>query len=32
MTFFQPNINVISHLFGLLSGFLIGTLTLRKKG
>lgn len=31
MTFFQPNINVISHLFGLLSGFLIGALTLRKK-
>lgn len=32
MTFFQPNINVTSHLFGLLSGFLIGTITLRKKG
>lgn len=30
MTFFQPNINVISHIFGFLSGFLIGALTLRK--
>jgi len=31
MTFFQPNINVISHLFGFLSGFLIGALTLKKR-
>lgn len=31
MTFFQPDINVISHLFGFLSGFLIGALTLRKR-
>ncbi len=31
MTFFQPNINVISHLFGFLSGFLIGALSLRKR-
>ncbi|WP_071396438.1 rhomboid family intramembrane serine protease [Bacillus tuaregi] len=30
MTFFQPNINVIAHLFGFLSGFLIGALILRK--
>ncbi|WP_338450788.1 rhomboid family intramembrane serine protease [Niallia oryzisoli] len=31
MTFFQQDINVISHLFGFLSGFLIGALTLRKR-
>ncbi|MCQ6276955.1 rhomboid family intramembrane serine protease [Bacillus sp. V3B] len=32
MTFLQPNINIISHIFGLLSGFLIGAIALRKKG
>jgi rhomboid protease GluP len=32
MTFLQPNINIISHLFGFISGFLIGVLTLRKRG
>ncbi|WP_394236593.1 rhomboid family intramembrane serine protease [Niallia oryzisoli] len=31
MTFLQPNINIISHLFGFLSGFLIGALTLKKR-
>ncbi|WP_338471489.1 rhomboid family intramembrane serine protease [Niallia sp. XMNu-256] len=32
MTFLQSNINVIAHLFGFISGFLIGALTLRKRG
>lgn len=32
MTFLQPNINIIAHIFGLISGFLIGALTLRNKG
>jgi membrane associated rhomboid family serine protease len=30
MTFLQPNINVIAHLFGFVSGFVIGALTFRK--
>ncbi len=32
MTFLQSNINVTAHLFGFISGFLIGALTLRKRG
>jgi rhomboid protease GluP len=32
MTFLQPNINIIAHLFGFLSGFLIGAISLRKRG
>lgn len=32
MTFLQPNINIVAHIFGLISGFLIGALTLRNKG
>jgi rhomboid protease GluP len=32
MTFLQSNINIVAHLFGFLSGFLIGVLTLRKRG
>lgn len=28
MTFFQPNINVTAHIFGLVSGFLIGAVLL----
>lgn len=32
MTFLQSNINVVAHLFGMISGFLIGALTLRKRG
>jgi len=31
MTFLQPNINITSHLFGLLAGVLIGAAMLRKK-
>jgi rhomboid protease GluP len=31
MTFLQPNINVTAHIFGLLSGFLIGTVMLKRK-
>lgn len=31
MTFIQPNINVTAHIFGLISGFLIGMLSLRRK-
>lgn len=31
MTFFQNNINIIGHIFGLLSGFVLGTLYLRRK-
>lgn len=31
MTFLQPNINVIGHLFGLISGFLLGAIIFRKK-
>jgi rhomboid protease GluP len=30
MTFIQPNINISAHIFGFISGFLIGALTLRK--
>lgn len=30
MTFVQPYINVTAHLFGLISGFLIGVLSLRR--
>lgn len=30
MTFLQPNINVTAHIFGLISGFLIGAVNLRK--
>ncbi|WP_428910559.1 rhomboid family intramembrane serine protease [Niallia sp. Krafla_26] len=32
MTFFQSNINVIGHIFGFISGFLIGVLSFRKRG
>lgn len=32
MTFLQSNVNIISHIFGFISGFLIGALTLRKRG
>lgn len=31
MTFVQPNINVTAHIFGLISGFLIGGISLRRK-
>ncbi|MBP2243243.1 membrane associated rhomboid family serine protease [Cytobacillus eiseniae] len=31
MTFLQPNINIIAHLFGLLAGFLIGSVLLSDK-
>ncbi|WP_442597599.1 rhomboid family intramembrane serine protease [Neobacillus sp. D3-1R] len=31
MTFLQPNINITSHIFGLISGFLLGYILLRKK-
>ncbi len=31
MTFVQPNINVTAHLFGIISGFLIGVISLRRK-
>jgi rhomboid protease GluP len=30
MTFLQPNINVTAHIFGLIAGFLIGAVLLRK--
>lgn len=30
MTFLQPNINITAHIFGLVSGFLLGILFLRK--
>ncbi|QQZ09166.1 rhomboid family intramembrane serine protease [Heyndrickxia vini] len=34
MTFLEPNVNIISHIFGILSGYLIGIIyfTTRKKG
>ena len=32
MTFFQSNINVVAHIFGFISGFLIGALAFRKRG
>lgn len=30
MTFLQPHINVIAHIFGLISGFILGSLTIGK--
>jgi rhomboid protease GluP len=30
MTFLQPNINVTAHIFGLIAGFLVGAVMLRK--
>lgn len=30
MTFFQPNINITGHIFGLITGFLIGALIIKK--
>ncbi|CAG9610305.1 rhomboid family intramembrane serine protease [Pseudoneobacillus rhizosphaerae] len=30
MTFLQPNINVTAHIFGLISGYLIGAILLKK--
>jgi rhomboid protease GluP len=30
MTFIQPNINISAHIFGFISGFLIGTLSLKR--
>lgn len=31
MTFIQPNINISAHIFGFISGFLIGALSLKRK-
>jgi rhomboid protease GluP len=31
MTFLQPNINVTAHIFGLITGYLIGAVFLKKK-
>jgi rhomboid protease GluP len=31
MTFLQPNINVTAHIFGLIAGYLIGAVLLKKK-